>query len=211
VEINSTARGFANQHAEHESVMALFFSNPYLSRDTIIAPQAEGDDSMTYDAYQEPQKSWWGRNWIWVVPLGCLTPFLLIGGCAALVFFFVVPQAMQMSEPYIHAVRQAQSNQEVKAILGEPIQVRFVPNGQFDIKNQTGKANFSLSISGPKKSGTIYVVATETDGKWEYSKLEFAPEGSDKRIDLRSQPAKEEKVPAKAAKPIKDSPKPPSK
>ena len=33
-----------------------------------------------------PQKSWFGRNWKWVVPVGCLTPILVCGGFFTLIF-----------------------------------------------------------------------------------------------------------------------------
>jgi hypothetical protein len=41
------------------------------------------DDSV------QPRKSWWGRNWFWVVPLGCLMPLLLVGGCVLIVLISV--------------------------------------------------------------------------------------------------------------------------
>ena len=43
--------------------------------------------------YMQPQRSWWSRNWKWVVPVGCLVVLLpilalggFIGGILAIVF-----------------------------------------------------------------------------------------------------------------------------
>jgi hypothetical protein len=158
---------------------------------------------------QPPNKTWWGRNWFWVVPLGCLSPFLFIGGCAALLAYFVF-STVQASEPYLHALAAAGANQEVKAQLGEPIRAGYLTNGRINVDGDSGKADFAIPVSGPKSSGTIYVVATRAAGKWEYSTLEFAPDGAGNRIDLRSQPAKEQ-APAEAAHPNKARPQPSAK
>lgn len=32
------------------------------------------------------QRSWFGRNWFWLIPLGCLTPILCCGGGIVLLF-----------------------------------------------------------------------------------------------------------------------------
>jgi hypothetical protein len=46
-----------------------------------------------------PQPNWLGRNWKWVVPVGCLLPVLLVGGCALMVFFFAAG-VMKQSDAY---------------------------------------------------------------------------------------------------------------
>jgi hypothetical protein len=138
---------------------------------------------------QPSKQTWWSRNWKWVVPVGCLAPVLVCGGAIALIIV-VVFGAIKSSEPYTEALAKARANQEVKALIGEPIEPGYFVNGSIEVSGPSGKADFSIPISGPKKSATLHVVGTKAAGKWEYSTLEVAPEGSDKRIDLRSQPAK---------------------
>ena len=136
-----------------------------------------------------PQKTWWGRNRFWVVPVGCLSPVLVCGGCFG-VTFLAVFSAIRASEPYSEAIAAAQANPDVKAQFGEPIEAGFWSNGNIEINNASGKASLTIPIKGPKQSGTIYVEATKAAGKWEYSTLEVAPDGGGKRIDLRPKPAK---------------------
>jgi hypothetical protein len=37
-----------------------------------------------------PPTNWFGRNWKWVVPVGCLVPVFFLGGCALAIFFFAM-------------------------------------------------------------------------------------------------------------------------
>jgi hypothetical protein len=138
---------------------------------------------------EPPQTSWFGRNWLWAVPVGCLLPVLVCGGCVSALFFTVVG-AIRSSEPYREAVATAMASPEVKAELGEPLEVGFWTNGNIQVNTGGGRADFQIPIKGSKKSGTIYVEATRGDGDWDYSRLELEPEGGGKPIDLRPAPAK---------------------
>jgi hypothetical protein len=131
-----------------------------------------------------PNRTWWGRNWKWVVPLGCLTPILVCGGLITLIFVLVFG-AITSSDVYTDALATAKNNDEVKAFLGEPIEVGWV-SGSVNINGASGTADLAIPISGPKGSATLYAVAKKTAGKWEYSTLEVAPQGPGARIDLGS-------------------------
>ncbi len=133
----------------------------------------------------EPKRSWWGRNWKWLVPLGCLTPLVVCGGGITLIVV-VVFGAMKSSDVYKEALERARSSAEVKALLGEPIEPGMMVSGNIEVKNDTGKADLSIPISGPKGSATIRAVADKKAGKWEYSTLEVVPAGGGKNIDLRT-------------------------
>jgi len=138
---------------------------------------------------QRSKPTWWGRNWKWVVPVGCLAPLLVCCGGVLLLVVFVFG-AIRSSEPYTEALARAKANPEVKAALGEPIEAGYWVNGSIEVSGPSGKAKIAIPISGPKKSATLYVEGTKTAGKWEYSTLDVAPGGAGNRIDLRSQPAK---------------------
>ncbi len=141
--------------------------------------------------------SWFGRNWFWALPVGCLMPVVLCGGCVGALFFTVFG-AIRSSEPYREAVAVAMASPAVKAELGEPLEVGFWTNGNIQINpeadftnrniqinNGTGKADFQIPIKGSKKSGTIYVEATRDGADWDYARLELEPQGGGKPIDLR--------------------------
>jgi Cytochrome oxidase complex assembly protein 1 len=139
---------------------------------------------------ERSQSSWWGRNWFWAVPVGCLSPLLICGGCVAAVLV-TVTGAIRVSDPYREAVAAATASPEVKAELGEPLEVGFWTNGNIQINNGSGTAKITIPIKGPKKSGTITVDATKDAGTWEYSTLEVVPEEGGKPIDLRPKESKE--------------------
>jgi hypothetical protein len=138
---------------------------------------------------QPAQRSWWSRNWIWVVPVGCLSPLAICGGGIALVFVWLFG-AIKSSAAYTNAIARAQTNPAVQAALGVPITAASTVSGNFDLRNdngvESGTANFSIPISGPKGSGTIQVVATNSRGQWTFSTLQVTINGQDSPIDLLS-------------------------
>jgi hypothetical protein len=135
---------------------------------------------------QPVKRSWWGRNWKWVVPVLCLTPLLVCGG-----IFTIALRMMKSSEVYTEAVAKARASASVKALLGEPITEGFWVNGGIEVSGTTGKADFAIPLSGPKGSATLYVVATKRAGRWEFSTLEVAASDSGSRVYLRPRPDEE--------------------
>lgn len=134
---------------------------------------------------QPSEGNWWSRNWKWVVPVGCLVPIVLGSGIVILVVTLIFG-ALKSSDPYTHALARARASDEVKAVLGEPIQPGFWVSGNFNVNGSSGNADFSIPLSGPKGSATLYVTATKAAGRWQFTTLEVAPKGSEARIDLRS-------------------------
>lgn len=83
------------------------------------------------------------------------------------------------------AVATAMASPEVKTELGEPLEIGFWTNGNIQINNDGGKADFEIPIKGSKKSGTIFVNATRDGADWDFTRLELEPAGGGKAIDLR--------------------------
>ena len=133
--------------------------------------------------YPVENRSWWSRNWKWVVPVGCLVPLLLVGGCIASIFM-VATTAMKSSDVYKDALLQAQSNSEVVEALGSPITAGYFTGGSINTNGPSGDAAFSIPLSGPKGKGTIQLEAKKSGGEWTYSTLVVDIENPKKRIDL---------------------------
>ena len=148
-------------------------------------PSASGP-SWNPPAPPPDQRSWFGRNWKWLVPVGCLAPIILCCGFFS-VIWFTVTGVIKSSDAYTQAVAAARANEEVKALLGEPISEGMMPTGNISINDAHGDADLSISISGPKGSATLHAVATKDAGKWTFSKLEVVPAGEGQKIDLRKQ------------------------
>lgn len=127
-------------------------------------------------AVPAPQPGWWSRNWKWFVPVGCLTLILLFCLFLALIFG-VVMTSMKSSDAYKQAVATARANPVVVEKLGTPIKEGFFVTGNINVQNNSGDADLTIPISGPKGKAVIHAVARKSVGKWEYSRLTVAIEG----------------------------------
>jgi Cytochrome oxidase complex assembly protein 1 len=132
---------------------------------------------------QPRERSWWGRNWKWVVPLGCLSPFLLIGGCVA-ALAIVLFGSLKNSDAYQKSLEAVRANQEVESVLGAPITPAFFVTGNIFVGNGGGHVDISYDVSGPKGSATVHAVADKKDGAWEFRSIKVFPAESGKRIDV---------------------------
>lgn len=125
------------------------------------------------------RKSWLGRNWIWL-----LVALFVCGIVFVLGIFSLIIGAMRGSDVAKEAVARAQSNALVAQRLGAPISEGWFVGGSINVSTGSGDADLSVPISGPKGKGTVYVKAEKTAGRWDYSLMQAAIEGSAERIDL---------------------------
>ncbi len=130
------------------------------------------------------QKSWFSRNWGWVVPLGgCLTIivlfFVFLGS-----LIFGVSELMTESDPYKEALLKVRQDEYVLEILGEPIETNGIMQGELSFKNNTGKADISIPIKGPDGKAKVYVIGTKQNEQWVYSEMYVIISETDEQIDL---------------------------
>jgi hypothetical protein len=133
------------------------------------------------------KKGWFKRNWKWFVPVGCLSIILMLVAFVAAIIVFVFG-AIKSSDVYQQALAKAKANGAVVRELGEPIEPGWLVSGSIDVGNDSGNANLSIPVSGPRKSGTIYTVATKKQGRWEFTTLEMEVDGESRRINLLAPP-----------------------
>ena len=132
---------------------------------------------------QQIQKSWFARNWGWVLGGGCLTLIIIVViGFGSLIFG--VSKMFTTSTPYQYAIEKAFTNEEVIDVLGAPIEADGMINGNISLNGSDGDANFKIPIKGPNGKGRIVVVATKDYGEWIYEKLYVQFEGEHKNINL---------------------------
>lgn len=129
------------------------------------------------------QKGWLGRNWLWFVPLGCLTPIAVCAGIFGLTIFGVVA-SLKTSEAYTTSLAKAQTSAEVKEALGDNIQPGSSISGNFNSKNNTADAEVSYDISGTKGEGKMRCKGKKMGGEWTFSIMEVTVNESDKVINL---------------------------
>src|SRR5919112_3430150 len=125
---------------------------------------------------QPQQKGCLGRNWKWMLPVGCLglilAGVLLIGGIV-----FVAMSAIKSSEVYQGALKVAQTHPAVTERLGQPVKDGWFVQGNISYEGGGGNANFEVPVSGPKNSGTLRVSAINHDGAWMYQRLDLVVGG----------------------------------
>ena len=134
---------------------------------------------------EQPQRSWWGRNWKWVVPVGCVTPILLCGGCVTLVLTLVFG-VMKSSAAYKDSLAAVQTNVQAQRVLGVPIEPGLIVTGRVETSGGSGSADIAYTVSGPNGSGTVHASAGKAAGQWTFSSLVLEIKNTGERIDLLS-------------------------
>lgn len=135
------------------------------------------------EEFQE-SKGWFARNWKWVVPSGgCLLIIILMVAFAGSLFFGI-SSMMTDSQAYKDSMEAVSTNQEVIAILGEPIETNGMHGGNFSYKNGVSSAEFSIPIKGPKGEATIFVIGSGKDENWTYETMEVHIDRTNEIIDL---------------------------
>jgi TonB family protein len=126
-------------------------------------------------SFQQPvqqQKGCLGRNWKWMLPVGCLG--LIIGGVALVGgIIFVAMSAMKSSDVYQGALKVAQTHPTAIERLGSPIKDGWFVRGNVSFESGSGSANFAIPLSGPERSGRLYVRAVNEGGAWMYERLDL--------------------------------------
>ena len=132
----------------------------------------------------QTQKSWWGRNWPWVIPVGgCLMVILLfVFGIGAV--FFGVTKALKNSTPYEYAVDLATNHPDVIAYLGEPVETDGMLSGNISLDNSGGDVDFQIPLKGRNGKGSLIVKGEKIDGDWIYEKLYVLIKDSNEQINL---------------------------
>jgi hypothetical protein len=155
-------------------------SPSYSPQGTVLAP-----------GYMPPQrKSWLAKNWFWL-----LIALAVCGAAFLFGIFSLIVGAIRGSDVAKEAVARAQSNAVVVRRLGTPISEGWLVLGSINVSGTSGNADLAVPLSGPKGKATVYVRARKAVGKWNYSFMQAAIEGSDERIDLLASPEAPEPQP----------------
>ncbi|OMQ13684.1 cytochrome c oxidase assembly factor Coa1 family protein [[Flexibacter] sp. ATCC 35103] len=135
------------------------------------------------DDYVEVRKSWWERNWKWLVPTGCVS-ILLIFVLFIAGIFFGVTSMMTNSDVYKGTMNEVQHNQLVIEKLGTPIEDDGMTSGSINTtNNDRGNCNLQIPIKGPKGQAIVFVVA-EKKGVWKYSEMTVFIKATKEEINL---------------------------
>ena len=128
-------------------------------------------------------RGWWGRNWLWVVPTGCLTLIVLFLAFVATIILTVFGM-LKTTDVYKTALIRAKQDQRVLAAIGEPVKEGWYVGGSTEVNGASGKSDLTIPIHGPKGKATIYLLATKFAGEWQYTKLVVKIQDTGEMIDL---------------------------
>jgi Cytochrome oxidase complex assembly protein 1 len=145
----------------------------------------QGKELMDTQALAPPPvpRTWWQRNWKWVVPTGILGGLAALACFVGLILLFVFGM-FRGSDAYRDAMVQVRADRSVVRELGEPIQAGWWVSGSINVSGPSGSADFETPLQGPSGRGTLYVTAEKKAGQWHYTVLEVAVEGKSERINL---------------------------
>ncbi len=132
---------------------------------------------------QQNQKSWFSKNWGWVLGGGCLT-FIVIIVLAIGGFVYKVFDSVKESEPYMHALVKSKENEQVVGFLGEPIETNGLGSSTYNYKNGLSIAELIIPIKGPRDEGSIVVTAEKVSDEWSYIELYVKIDGETEHINL---------------------------
>jgi hypothetical protein len=126
---------------------------------------------MSDFAEPPPKRSWFGRNWGWLLGCGCLAPILLCGGVIGIGYYQATNyfNTVKSSDFYKETVAKAKGDPSVKAQLGEPL---TEPWWVVDVADPTGKHVLAVTLTGPKGTGIVAAEADKKGDKWDYKKFE---------------------------------------
>lgn len=132
----------------------------------------------------QKQKSWFGRNWLWFIPVsGCLAIILMfIVGIGAA--FFGISNLLNNAAPLEYAIEKASKNKKVINLLGESIEKCGIASGNISLRNNNGRVDFSVPIKGSKKEGVLIIKGIKTDGEWAYDELYIRIKETQEDINL---------------------------
>ena len=111
----------------------------------------------------------------------------LIGGGGIAVVLLLISTMMRNTAAYRMAMQTAQDSPCVVQRLGSPIQSGWFVSGAMRTVGSEGNADLDFSVSGPKSSGHMHVVATELDSTWSLRVLRVSVDGD--RIDVLPVPS----------------------
>lgn len=131
-----------------------------------------------------PRKSWWGRNWKWVVPTGGCLIFIILIIVFIGTLFFGLNKFMTESTPYEEAFTKAIENEQVIEALGEPIEQEGLIQGSLNYENDRGEIDVKVPLEGPKGIGYLYIKGTKDGENWDYSDLYVIIESTGETIFL---------------------------
>ena len=136
------------------------------------------------------QKSWFSRNWGWLLGGGCLS-IIVVVVLVIVGAFYKISDSISGSEPYTYAFSQAIENEEVIGFLGEPIESDGMGSTSYRTTNGKSTVSLTIPIKGAIDEGEIIVEAEKINNEWAYNTLYVKIDGESELIYLEGSDSRE--------------------
>ena len=135
------------------------------------------------------KKSFWKKNWKWVLPTSILLFFIGIGLLIQLSVDGNVAdfaQAYSDNLLYEKALEKVKLNHRVKETLGEieTIEKLAILEGNTKYSNNNNSVETTIRIKGTKGKGKMDISAQKIGTKWEYKKINIRIKNPKEEIDI---------------------------
>ncbi len=91
-------------------------------------------------------------------------------------------------EPIDTLKEEARTNPQIAEYVGTPVEVGWFTTGSVNQHNRTGDADVSVSVGGPRASGTLRMVSVRQNGVWQVRKMVLTLDGTGQTIALSPTP-----------------------
>ncbi|MGV8815798.1 MAG: cytochrome c oxidase assembly factor Coa1 family protein [Gelidibacter sp.] len=121
------------------------------------------------------QKSWWKRNWKWLVPVGGIIlislGIFINSGMGGIITDFA--QSYSDTELYENALLKVNNDPKINKLLGEiePLGKMAILEGQTEYSNNNQSVNSTVRIIGKKGKAKMDIIAGRINDEWKYSKI----------------------------------------
>jgi len=127
-------------------------------------------DVISSSAPLQPPESWARRHWkglvATAVTLVLVAVLAVVAGVIALVMW-----SLRQSDVLRLAMERARKNPAVVEQLGTPINPGWLISGSMHMENDSGTANFTVPIHGPRQEAKLYLDARKQMGEWTFNSL----------------------------------------
>jgi hypothetical protein len=129
------------------------------------------------------QRTWWDRNWKWLVPVTVAVPLLVCGG--GITFLMTMAMGlMKSTPPYQQSLAAVTAHTGAGDALGTPIEAGWLVAGNVQTSSTSGHADIAYTVRGPSGSARVRVVSDLIGGEWTFSRMDLEFEETGKRLDL---------------------------
>lgn len=141
-------------------------------------PPLSSSAMVSSSSSAQPPQTWLQRHWKGLV-VGVIVLILLSLLATVMAVVGLVMWSIRQSDVYRMAMQRVRQNPAVVEKLGTPIEPGWLISGSMNIEGDSGTANFTIPIHGPRQAARVYLDARKRMGEWTFNSLVVKTEGGE--------------------------------